>query len=54
MRNHHAYLQQVRDAAARVAPVEVDEESHLNWDEALAFDSRQTGDEPSDQTDEST
>ena len=54
VRNHHAYLQQVRDAAARVAPVEVDEESHLNWDEALAFDSRQTGDEPSDQTDEST
>jgi len=54
VRNHHAYLQQVRDAAARVAPVEVDEESHLNWDEALAFDSRQTRDEPSDQTDEST
>ena len=46
VRNHHAYLQQVRDAAARVAAVPVaDEGAHLNWDEGLAFDAEQTGDD---------
>jgi len=38
-RNHHAYLAQVREAAARVSDGPVDDGALLNWDEGLAFDS---------------
>jgi len=44
VRNHHAYQQQVREAAARVAADGgATDETPLNWDEGLAFDARQTG-----------
>ena len=54
IRNHHAYLQQVRASAARVTATPVDGaagaepavETHLNWDEGLAFDAEQTGEAP--------
>ena len=50
VRNHHAYQQQVRDAAAQVAssPVAGDD-APLNWDERLAFDAQQTGDDQADE-----
>jgi chorismate synthase len=44
VRNHHAYQQQVREAAARVAgPADEADRAPLNWDEGLAFDAEQTG-----------
>ncbi|MGZ4694413.1 MAG: chorismate synthase [Acidimicrobiales bacterium] len=57
VRNHHAYQQHVREAAARVASVPVaTDDAPLNWDEGLAFDAEQTGDavpagEPDDRPD---
>jgi hypothetical protein len=46
VRNHHAYQQQVRDAAARVSAPAATDDAPLNWDETLAFDATETGADP--------
>jgi len=47
VRNHRAYQQQVRDAAARVGVPVATDDAPLNWDETLAFDATQTGEHAS-------